>query len=73
MTSLQCHYNQSHSDGSTFIYGKGNAPIHIRYVYCKGTEPSLAECGYSTVTPSRAYVCRYSRGIVGVQCISSKN
>ena len=64
----------SYSDSSSFSFGEGSTPIHMRSIYCKGIESSLVECEYTT-TPSRDCTGDYglTRGIIGVQCGSRKN
>lgn len=36
------------TDYSTYDFGRGNIPINMAYVWCRGTESTLAECVYES-------------------------
>ena len=66
---LICHADFFYSESSTYYFGRGSSPVNITYVYCSGTESSLADCSYST-RQSSVSNCIQNYNIIGVQCRS---
>lgn len=50
-------------------YGLGTVPFVTSYIYCRGTEPQLANCSglYPTVRPPASF-CR-STDVAGAKCL----
>ena len=55
---------------STYNFGRGAAPARIAYVYCSGTESSLAECTYRTGSSISSCLSNRYNDIIGLQCKS---
>ena len=49
-------------------YGKGSGPIYLPGVYCRGTESSILDCGYSSNIGAYVGTCDDHNDDVGVVC-----